>query len=201
MRAPAYLAKAAAGLAAGVAGTAALTLTRAIQHALQRQPILEPTPAEAVEKNLPLKSAGETERTVLAQTVHWGYGALWGLAPAVLDLAHVRRTAAVAVIETAAIQSAAMVMLPRLHVAPPVKEWPKREMASELFHHALYATVAAITYHALAPRIQERFPEVRPLLPPPVRRVAAAAIHQVGERVRAARPPGRRSAHSPRGNG
>jgi hypothetical protein len=149
-----YIRGAGAGLVGGLAGTLAITVTQALQKKLQGEPVADKTPAKAVQKALPLKAASEPEEQALAQAAHWGYGMMWGLAPWLLDLARVPPTAAVAV-ETAALQGAAMAMLPSLEVAPPLRQWGAKEIASETAHHAVYAATSVWVYRQLARRVEK----------------------------------------------
>lgn len=50
----------------------------------------------------------------------------------------------------AAVWGQAVVMLPKLGVAPPIDQWGPEEIAIDVFHHAVYATATGIVYGALA---------------------------------------------------
>jgi len=41
------------------------------------------------------------------------------------------------------------VMLPRLGVAPPLREWATTELAIDAFHHAVYAAATSVAYRYL----------------------------------------------------
>lgn len=59
------------------------------------------------------------------------------------------RGAPATVLHLAAVWGSALVMLPRLGVAPPVGEWGAEELGIDLAHHAVYATAASLAYGAL----------------------------------------------------
>ena len=41
-------------------------------------------------------------------------------------------------------------MPPSLKIAPPLKEWSKKEILIDALHHAVYAVAAGIVYDALS---------------------------------------------------
>jgi cytochrome c len=55
------------------------------------------------------------------------------------------------------IQQAALVLLPALEIAPPAREWGRKSVAIEMFHHLVYATAAAWV-HDRASRGRFAFP-------------------------------------------
>lgn len=65
------------GLLAGLAGTAAMTLTQLMEMKLTgRAP--SATPAEAAGKVLGVQPRGPREKVRFANIVHWAYGTTWG---------------------------------------------------------------------------------------------------------------------------
>lgn len=56
----------------------------------------------------------------------------------------------------AAVWGATLVMLPRLHLAPPPGQWGARALASDLAKHAIYAYSAGWVYDRLARRARRR---------------------------------------------
>jgi hypothetical protein len=134
------------GLLAGLVGTAAITASQAIEMKIRhRKP--SDTPAKAAEKVLGIAPKTEEDEKRFAQLVHWGYGTAWGVFRPVVAGAGITGLAGV-LAHFAAIQGAAMVVLPGLKVAPPVKEWGATEIGIEAFHHLVYATAAGLTYDA-----------------------------------------------------
>lgn len=146
------------GLVAGFVGTAAITASQMVEMRMRgRKP--SKSPAKAAEKVLHLSPEDEKAEEQLSTAVHWAYGTGWGLfrpVASALGLTGWPATAAHAV----AIQGTAMVMLPGMKVAPPVKEWGAEEIAVEMMHHAVYAVAAGLTYDALCRRfLAESLPE------------------------------------------
>lgn len=142
------------GLAAGLVGTLAITASQMIEMRLRkRKP--SPTPAKAVEKVLGIEPAGPEAEKRLSTLTHFGYGTAWGAFRGLLDSAGVHDPAATA-LHFAAVEGTAMVMLPALQVAPPVKEWGAQEIAVESLHHLVYVTAVGVTYGYLAGRTDGR---------------------------------------------
>ena len=52
----------------------------------------------------------------------------------------------------AAVWGSAAVTLPALEVAPPFVFWGRKEVAIDLFHHAVYATATGIAYRLIDER-------------------------------------------------
>lgn len=125
------------GLAAGLAGTAVMTVGQLIQMRLRHR---EPStaPAEAMETLLGFDVEDPKSEQRLANAVHFAYGTAWGVPRALLARARVGSGAATSV-HLALVWAAALAMLPRLGLAPPVREWGKEEIAEDLAMHAVYA--------------------------------------------------------------
>jgi hypothetical protein len=135
------------GILAGLAGTAAITLSQMIEMKINdRKP--STAPADAASKVLDVKPATEQDKEKFSQEVHWAYGTTWGLARAVIGLTGLKGFAATAVHFTA-IFGTALIMEPALDVAPPVKEWEPKTIAIDVVHHAVYAAVAGLVYDAI----------------------------------------------------
>jgi hypothetical protein len=140
-------------LFAGAVGTAAMTVSSTIEQRVRgRDP--STTPGDAVEKVLPIE-IDEEEKESVSNIIHWAYGTAWG-APrgllAVLGLSSPAATFA----HFAAVWGGALVALPRLRVAPPVKEWGAREIAIDAWHHAVYALFTAAAFSWLDRRSRAR---------------------------------------------
>ncbi|MFP5502868.1 MAG: hypothetical protein ACLGIN_10295, partial [Candidatus Sericytochromatia bacterium] len=136
------------GLVAGLVGTAAITASQAIDMKIRhRKP--SKTPAKAVERVLEVTPEDEQAEQKLGQMAHWDYGTAWGAFRGLLGTVGVVGAPAT-ILHWAAIQGTAMVMLPRLKVAPPVKEWGAKEIALEGLHHAVYAIAAGAAFDAMS---------------------------------------------------
>jgi hypothetical protein len=139
------------GLAAGLIGTASMTVSSTIEARLRRR---KPSsaPARAMAKVLGITSfADEIAQARFNDLAHWGYGTTWGVARGLLDAVGLPpRTATAA--HAAAVWGSAQVALPALDVAPPAIFWPRREIAIDAFHHAVYAIATGIAYQLLSDR-------------------------------------------------
>ncbi len=65
------------GLFAGLAGTAAMTVSSTLEMKLSGRPASQ-TPAEAAEKVLDVEPEDEGSEARFSNLVHWGYGTAWG---------------------------------------------------------------------------------------------------------------------------
>jgi hypothetical protein len=135
------------GLLAGLVGTAAITISQMIEMKLSKR---EPStaPADAAGKVLGVKPRDEESKERFANVVHWAYGTSLGLLRAVLGGGRADRFWA-PLVHLGAVQTAAMIMLPSLHVAPPVKDWEVATVGTEVLHHAVYAAATDATYRLL----------------------------------------------------
>jgi hypothetical protein len=133
------------GLVAGLAGTAAMTVSSTVEARLRGRPASS-APARATAKMLGIKEFdGPLAEARFNDLSHWGYGTGWGIVRGLLATAGLRPRAATAA-HGAAIYGAAQVTLPALEIAPPVVFWPKREIAIDAFHHAVYAAATGLAY-------------------------------------------------------
>ena len=135
------------GLFAGLAGTAAMTVSSTIEMVLRGRPPSS-APAEAASKVLGIQPTDEHAKQRFANLVHWAYGTGWGSVRGLLGLAGLSGPPAI-LAHFAAIWGAALIMLPRLGVAPPISEWGAIELAIDAFHHSVYATAAGLVYDFL----------------------------------------------------
>jgi hypothetical protein len=141
------------GLLAGLAGTVAMTISSTIEMKLRRRPPSD-APARAAGKVLGVRPRDEAGRRRFGNAVHFGYGTSWGLARAAigssLNAANARPPGVVApALHFALVWGAAAVMLPSLGVAPPVRKWGAKEIAIDVFHHAVYVAATDAAYRAL----------------------------------------------------
>jgi hypothetical protein len=136
------------GLLAGLAGTAAMTISTTIEMKLRRRPPSR-APAEAAKKLLRLRARSEKAERRLANLVHWSYGTFWGVARAAVGAAGLRGFAAPAA-HFGILWGSALVALPAIGVAPPVYRWPPAEIGTDLVHHAVYVAASDAAYRVLA---------------------------------------------------
>jgi hypothetical protein len=138
------------GLLAGLAGTAAMTVSSTVEQKLRGRPA-STAPADAAAKVLGIREfPSEGAKNAFSNAVHWSYGTGWGAVRALLGtlLSAPAATAA----HFAALWGSEQVMLPALQVAPPVTMWGKEEVAIDAFHHVVYATATGVTYEVLKAR-------------------------------------------------
>ena len=139
------------GIVAGLAGTAAMTLSSSLEARLRhRAP--SSAPARATTKVLGIK---EFEDDIAAARFndlsHWGYGTMWGVVRGLLGAAGLPPGAATAA-HGAAVWGSAAVTLPALEVAPPFVFWGRKEVAIDLWHHAVYTLATGLAYRLLEER-------------------------------------------------
>src|SRR4051812_24596609 len=137
------------GLLAGVAGTAAMTVSSTIEEKLRgREP--STAPADAAAKVLGIDSfPDERTKSVFGNAVHWTYGTGWGAVRGLLRALGLPPVAASAV-HFAAVWGSEQVMLPALGVSPPLTEWGAEEIAIDAFHHVVYVSATGAAYEALS---------------------------------------------------
>ena len=139
------------GLVAGVAGTAAMTVSSTVEAKLRHRPF-STAPADAAAKVLGIEGfTNEAAHSRFSNLVHWGYGTGWGI-PRALLRARGRGAAGATAAHLAALWGSEQVMLPALSVAPPITFWGRDEIAIDGFHHAVYAVSTGIAYEALRRR-------------------------------------------------
>lgn len=132
------------GLAAGLVGTAVMTIVQTIEMKLQDREASK-VPAEAVEKVFGIQPRDEKAEQRLAQLVHFAYGTAWGGVLGVLERTRLGRVGA-PLAQFGAVWGTAAAMLPALDLSPPPTEWSKQQIATDALHHAVYSAAAGATY-------------------------------------------------------
>ena len=139
------------GLVAGVVGTAAMTVSSSVEARIRHR-AASSAPARATAKVLGIK---EFEDDIAAARFndlsHWGYGTMWGVVRGLLGATGLSPKAATAA-HGAAVWGSAQVTLPALEVAPPFVFWGRKEVAIDLWHHAVYATATGLAYKLIDDR-------------------------------------------------
>lgn len=135
------------GIIAGIAGTAAITISQMIEMKITgRKP--STAPADAASKVLDVKPATKEDKQQFSQMVHWSYGTTWGVARALIAEAGLKGLPA-SILHFIAIWGTAMIIEPKLGVAPPVTEWKPKSIAVDALHHAVYAAVTGVVYDTI----------------------------------------------------
>jgi hypothetical protein len=130
------------GLIAGIAGTAAITMSQMIEMRLTKRKA-GVGPANAVGKTLKIQAVPGTKHK-LSTEIHWVYGTLWGVVRGILGITGAGAAASTAAHFTA-ITAAGMAMAP-LEGQASVKEWSAKEISIDLLHHAVYAVAAGCVF-------------------------------------------------------
>lgn len=135
------------GLVAGVAGTAAMTLSSTIEMKLTGRSASS-APADVASKVLGIEPKGEREKARFSTVVHWAYGTSWGSVRGLVGAAGLAGPAAAAV-HFAVVWGNGLVMLPALGVAPPAREWGARALLTDALHHLVYVGGVGLAFSAL----------------------------------------------------
>jgi hypothetical protein len=139
------------GLLAGFVGTAAMTVSSTLEARIRHR-AASSAPARATAKVLGIKEfEDDIAQARFNDLSHWGYGTMWGVVRGLLGASGLPPKAATAA-HGAAIWGSAQVTLPALEVAPPVVFWQKREIAIDVFHHAVYTVATGIAYRLIDTR-------------------------------------------------
>lgn len=137
-----------AGLIAGLAGTAAMTLSSKAEARLLKRHA--PSPTATVAKNVLgiEKFATPMAEARFADLVHWGYGAGWGALHGVLRSVGLPPKAATAA-HYAGVWGGSLVLLPSHDVVPPIFLRGRAEVVAEAWHQLVYATATGFAYELL----------------------------------------------------
>jgi len=137
------------GLVAGLAGTAAMTVSSTLEARLRHR-AFSTAPARATAKVLGIKEFdSDLAQARWNDLSHWGYGTGWGVLRGLLGATPLSPRAAT-LAHGAAIYGAAQVTLPALEIAPPSIFWGVKEIAIDALHHAVYAAATGVVYRAIA---------------------------------------------------
>ena len=132
------------GLFAGVAGTAAMTVSSTLEMKLSgRAGSL--VPGQTAEKVLRVEPVDDEAEAYFSNLVHWGYGTAWGTMRGLLAAAGLSGPKATAV-HLALVWGSEQVILPALDVAPPVFKSGVQATAVDLWHHFVYASATGLAY-------------------------------------------------------
>lgn len=132
------------GLFAGAAGTALMTISSTIE-AKRSDRGSSSAPADAAGKVLGVQPRDEDGQARFSTAVHWGYGTGWGAVRGLIALASPSPPAAIFT-HFAAVWGSSLVMLPALDVAPAPWKQPLSGIATDAFHHMVYAVGTSAAY-------------------------------------------------------
>ena len=135
------------GLLAGIAATAAMTISQMIEMNITRRKPSDAT-LKVAENTAAVKPASEEEKSQLSQELHWSYGTAWGIARGIIGLTGLKGLPAT-LLHFGAVWGTALIMLPANDASKPVTEQEPKEIAIDALHHAVYAITAGLVYDAL----------------------------------------------------
>jgi hypothetical protein len=135
------------GLFAGLAGTAAMTVSSIAEMKLSGRGASE-TPAQAAEEVLNVQPNDDESEARFSNLVHWGYGTGWGGVRGLLASAGLPGPAATAA-HLALVWGSEQVILPALNVSAPVFRYGGKATATDLLHHTVYAAATGLAYSYL----------------------------------------------------
>lgn len=135
------------GLLAGLAATAAITLSQMIEMKITKREASD-APVKVAEDTAGVKPSSEEDKAKLSQEIHWTYGTAWGVARGLIGLTGLKGWPAT-LVHFGTVWGTALVMLPKHDAAKPVTEQKPQEIAIDAFHHAVYAITAGVVYDAL----------------------------------------------------
>ncbi len=134
------------GFFAGVAGTAAMTLSQWLEmEFVGRKP--DKTPAKVVENVFAVEPADESSEGLLARLGHWAYGIAWGGFRGLLAVSGMRPWLA-GVVHFSALEGAASLITASLNMDSP-KSGNLNKRIIEAGHHLIYVIVAGMAFEYL----------------------------------------------------
>lgn len=135
------------GLLAGLAGTAAITLSQMIEMKITKRKPSE-APVKVAKETTGIKPVNAQHKEKVAHEIHWAYGTVWGAARGLIGFTGLKKLPA-ALTHFGAVWTTAILMLPRFKAAPPVTKESPRTIIIDGFHHAVYAFAAGYVYDLL----------------------------------------------------
>jgi hypothetical protein len=150
------------GLAAGAAGTAAMTAYQLAVAKLQGKPLSTPVPERWADAPAPAQVAkkladavGQGERftredvPLLTNAMHWLTGISWGVAYAAARRAQRPRLVGNGLVFGGSVWCASYAQLVPLGIYQPPWKYPVRVLALDLSYHLVYGTAVAGAFRAL----------------------------------------------------
>jgi hypothetical protein len=146
----------ATGLVAGAAGTAAMTAAQSIYYK-KTGAAPSTTPAEVAKRIvrcLLQRDVGDEQTELLNNAMHWAYGTSWGAALGIVAGSACPRPGRAGLAFGVAVWASSLVELPAMRLAPPVWEWDRPAIATDLGFHLVYGTAAAAAFRAVNPGLR-----------------------------------------------
>ncbi|MBD1387316.1 hypothetical protein IDJ75_18650 [Mucilaginibacter rigui] len=135
------------GLLAGIAATAAMTISQLIEMKITNREASD-APVKVARDTAGIKPASEQDKQQLSQELHWGYGTAWGVARGIIGLTGLKGLPAT-LVHFGAVWGTALFMLPKHDAAKPINKQKPQKIAIDILHHGVYAITAGVVYDAL----------------------------------------------------
>lgn len=132
------------GLAAGLAGTAVMTVSSTLEAKVRGRQA-STTPARAASKVFGVVPVDEQGERRFNNLVHWGYGTSWGAVRGVFAAVGLGGVPA-ALAHLAVVWGGEQVVLPATGAGSPATQWGSTEVAIDVWHHVVYAAATSIAY-------------------------------------------------------
>ena len=139
------------GLLAGLAGTAAMTVTSTLEARLRDRSSSDDVPARGLEAVVGADGfVDEAAKQRTNRLARWAYGTALGGVRGLLDVVGVGRNLADVAFHGVAF-GAEQALLPALDLAPPITRWRHSEIVSDVTQHTVYSLATNGAYRWLAP--------------------------------------------------
>ena len=135
------------GAVAGLAGTAAMTATQAVEMRLSGRPPSR-VPGQVAAKLLRLLPAGDTELARISTGMHWAHGMTQGLGRSAVGALGLTGTTATAT-HFAMMWTGDVALYKALGIADWPWRWSLDELAPDLLHKGVHAVVTGAAYDRL----------------------------------------------------
>jgi hypothetical protein len=135
------------GLLAGLAGTAAMTLSSTLEAKLSGRSG-STVPAQAVEEAFDVEPRTDEDEQKINTLAHWGYGTTWGAVRGLIGVVGLRGLPACGA-HLAAVWGGAQVVQPALGVASPTWDYGGKALTTDVLHHTVYAAATGLVYEWL----------------------------------------------------
>lgn len=142
------------GALAGLAGTAAMTVSSTVEAKIRGRGSSD-TPAKAAGTVLGVQPKDDAGKTRFGVFVHWAYGTGWGTVRGLFDVTGLSGPGAAAA-HLGAVWASEQVVLPATGASAPGWKWGATEIAIDLLHHAVYAGATSAAYEVLDPHRTQR---------------------------------------------
>lgn len=135
------------GLLAGIAATAAMTLSQMIEMKITKRGPSDAT-LKVAEDTAGIKPASKQDKQQLSQELHWSYGTAWGVARGLIGLTGLKGLPAT-LVHFGAVWGTSLIMLPKHDAAKPINQQQPKDIAIDVLHHGIYAITAGLVYDTL----------------------------------------------------